>query len=207
MKKLLTAAMVLIAGMAMSQKVVKLSGDVSKLKGITDFAVEFDWSEMQVAVDMWGKDLQAEADYTEKKVMDLNQKEEGKGQKWMEDWNHGKTTAYPAKFLELLNKSTSKKGGNFAEGSDAKYVLKVTTTVLMPGWNIGVSKKPAFVSFKYTFYELKGTERVELCSFQCLNVVGSQAMGFDYTTTARVVESYAKGGKILGNFLMKNAWK
>ena len=208
MKKLLTVAMILIAGMAMSQKVVKTSGDISKIKGIKDYKVEFDWSQMQVAVDMWGKDLQDEKDYTDKKVNDYNQKEEGKGDKWMDDWNHGKTTVYPEKFVLLMNKTAGKKGGKFATESESKYVLKVTTVVFMPGWNIGISKKPAFVSFKYTFYEENGGERTELCSFMCNNVVGSQAFGgFDYTTTSRVQESYAKAGKILAKFLIKKAFK
>ena len=207
MKNLFTAALLLIASVTMAQKVQKISGDLNKLKGIKEWKVEFDYAEMKVAVDMWGKDLQEEATYTEKKVMDLNQKKEGRGQKWMDDWNHGKTTVYPEKFLLLLNKVAGKKGGNFSQEMDTQYVLKISTIVLMPGWNIGISKKPAFVSFQYTFYEVKDGQRTELAKFQCNNVVGSQMMGYDYTTTSRVQESYAKAGKILGKFLVKKAFK
>jgi hypothetical protein len=37
-------------------------------------------------------------------------------------------------------------------------------------------------------------------------VPGQDAMGFDYDTGGRIAESYAKAGKEIGHYLLKNAY-
>ena len=149
-----------------------------------------------------GKKAQAEAAYTAEKVADHNKKEAGKGDKWLEGWNTAPDKRYKPKFFELFNKGLEKNGIVAGEGkSGAKYTLVVKTTRLEPGWNIGISKYPAFADMTYELKE--GSNKV--ATIEILNSPGSQFSGYDFDAGTRLAEAYAKSAKTLAAFIAKNA--
>jgi murein L,D-transpeptidase YcbB/YkuD len=186
---------------ASAQKPVLKSGSLSALKGQKEINLVYEYEGMKVGT---GKKAKKESDYVNAKVEEYNKKEPGRGDKWKEAWtNTDRSNRYQPKFEELLNKGLEKQGVKAAQNlSTAKYTLKVVTTRVEPGWNIGVTKYPAYLDVMVYLMETGGTK--ELAVIEILNSPGSQAMGFDYDTGTRVAEGYAKAGKSLAAFLAKN---
>lgn len=200
MKRINLAVLMLfvtIATSSFSQKIIKLEGDLSFLSSAKGLNIEYDYSEMGVG------DYNNEEDYVNKKVEEYNKKEAGRGEKWKESWVGSRDRVYHPKFEELFNKYASKVGVDVTQNrADAKYTLIVKTTFTEPGFNIGITSRPAGVSFEYIFVET-GTDKV-LARFSQKMVPGAQAMGMDYDTSTRISESYAKAGKMFGGFIAKN---
>lgn len=194
---LLSIAFVGLASTGISQKIVKIEGDLSFLKSANDLNLQYDYSNMGV-----GK-FKTEEEYVKSKVDEHNQKEAGKGDKWKESWEGSRQRVYHPKFEELFNKNAGIKASQNNE--NAKYTLIVKTVFTEPGFNVGVAKKPAAVSFEYIFVET-GTDKV-VAKYSQKNVPGAQAMGYDYDTSTRISESYAKAGKTFGKFAAKGTKK
>src|SRR4051812_33800663 len=83
---------------AFGSKIMQESGDVSVLKSVKDYNIEYDYSNFAV-----GK-FKTEAEYTKSKVNEYNKKEKGKGDKWLDGWVAARKEFYQPNFEELLNK-------------------------------------------------------------------------------------------------------
>ena len=179
-----------------AQKIILESGDGTVIKSETKLNIEFDYSEFGV-----GK-YPKEEDYVKDKKTEYNAQEPGKGDKWHQAWVGDRKSRFEPKFLELINKGLEGKGMTVGSNPSAKYTLKVKTTFIEPGFNVGVMKRPAAVSFKYIIYETANPSKVVAVYFQN-TVPGSQFGGFDFDVGTRVAESYAKGGKMFAAMIMK----
>ncbi|HSH65735.1 MAG TPA: hypothetical protein VLB84_08050 [Bacteroidia bacterium] len=166
------------------------SGDISSLDGVKAVNIVYDYSDMGVGA------FRKEEDYVKKRSDEMEAKEKGSSEKFKKDWVDARKRRYEPKFEELFKKIGMKEigmdGTNYSNSNEVTLV--VHTTFIEPGTNIGVYKKPAYVDFECTF---KNKEGKVLCVFYIKNAVGSQAMGFDYAVEARILESYAKGAKML----------
>ncbi|MBK7182021.1 MAG: hypothetical protein IPH89_03310 [Bacteroidetes bacterium] len=174
---------------AKAQKMVQEVGDLTMLVGQTKMLVEYDFDDLDM-----GKEG-SESEYLEKKRTDLNKKEAGKGDKFVEGWKKNQTERYEPKFEELFNKTMKGKMDISQSNKDAKYKLIVKTLTLYPGYNVGVSKMPAYVSFAFIIVETANPDKI-LSKTVVKNVVGSQVMGYDFDAGSRLQESYAKAGKM-----------
>jgi hypothetical protein len=183
---------------AKAQKMVQEVGDLTMLVGQTKMLVEYDFDDLDM-----GKEG-SESEYLEKKRTDLNKKEAGKGDKFVEGWKKNQTERYEPKFEELFNKTMKGKMDISQSNKDAKYKLIVKTLTLYPGYNVGVSKMPAYVSFAFIIVETANPDKI-LSKTVVKNVVGSQVMGYDFDAGSRLQESYAKAGKMLAAYIKKKA--
>ena len=199
--KMLVAALLISVSAAFAQSPKIESGTIPSMKGEKKLKLVYNYKEMDMG--KYGN----EEEYTKKKVADLNAKSPGKGDKWLEGWNGNRTMRYHPKFEEQFVKALTKVGCDASEKADgAKYTLVVKTITLYPGYNIGVSKIPAYCTYRFDIVETASPDKV-LTSILLNHVAGSQAMGFDFDEGSRVAESYAKAGKIMGKFLAKKAFK
>lgn len=166
------------------------SGDVSTLDNVKAVNIIYDYSDLGVGA------FRKEEDYIAKRSEELETKEKGSSERFKKDWVDARKRRYEPKFEELFKKigkdEIDMDGTNYATTNEVTLV--VHTIFIEPGTNIGVYKKPAFVDMECTFKDKSGKP---LCVFLVKNAVGSQAMGFDYAVEARVLESYAKGAKML----------
>lgn len=187
-----------IISSAFSQKVMLIEGDLSSLKGIKELNIIYDYSNLEVG------DFPSEQAYKDKRIKELNEKEAGRGDKWEESWERDKTVRYPEKFEALLIKGLSAHGIHAAQNNEnATYTLIVKTKFIEPGFNVGVMKKAAAVSFEYHLVETNNQSTV-LAKLSHKLVPGAQAMGYDYDAGTRIAESYAKSGKMLAAFISKH---
>lgn len=199
--RLLLAATLFAASPLMAQRLKLESGSPVFLKGETTLNLEYAYDGLKV-----GKE--AEQAYIDKKVADYNKKEAGTGDKWLAGWKSDRERRFQPKFEELLNKQFTEKklALNAGKHPEAKYTMVLKTTVLEPGFNVAVMRKPAEVSAVAEFFDTKDRSK-PLAVISILNAPGRDAMGYDFDVGYRLQEGYAKTGKELGSFLVKKALK
>jgi len=185
-------AIVLISVTSFGQKIKVDSGKLSALEGIADLKIEYNYSNLGV-----GK-YEVEADYIEKKVAKMNDDEAGTGDNWKEAWFNDRPTRYEPKFEELFSNYAD--FINSGPEVDSDYLMNVHTTFIEPGYNVGVSRKPAFINLEISIS--KAGE--ELVYILILKSPGGGAMGYDFDAGYRIAEAYAKAAKSLGKYLTKN---
>ena len=199
---LLLAAVLLLSVSGLHAQKMKLeSGSLDFLKGATSVNIEYSYDSLII-----GK--LSEPAYIEKKVAEMNKKEAGKGDQWLESWKHDRAARFQPKFEELLNKQFAERKADMKVGADpaAKYTLVLKTTIIEPGWNIGISRRDAEVSASAVFVETQN-RATELAVVTISRAPGRDAMGYDFDGGWRVQEAYAKAGKELGGFICKKALK
>jgi hypothetical protein len=175
-------------------KIKLVTGDLSFLNGEKGINVQYDYSEMKIG----GFD---EEDYVNQKVEEKNKKEAGSGDKWKEAWESDKIAKYQYKFELLLNKYLAENNITVSEDSaDTKYTLILKTTLLEPGYYVGISSKPAYINVEIVFVA-NDDKSTNLAKMVMTNVVGE---GVD--TGSRIGEAYAKCGKSLANYINKNVF-
>lgn len=182
---------------ANAQKLVTESGNTDFLKGQKNFKIDYTFDGLTV-----GKNKPEDV-YVKEKISEMNAKEAGKGDKWFEGWKANRDTRYKPKFEELMIRTL---GDKAAISAEAKYTLVVNTTMIEPGYNIGISKMPAYINVTFSWYESASPGKV-LCKQTLYKVAGSQYGGYDFDVGTRVAESYAKSGKILGKYLASKVFK
>ena len=83
---------------------------------------------------------------------------------------------------------------------NAKYTLIFHTTSIEPGFNIGITRKNAYIDGEVLIVETANKDKV-LARLTIEDARGKVFMGNDYDTGERISESYAKAGKELGQYL------
>ncbi len=200
-KTVFVALLVLCMTAVQAQKIKVTNGDLTFLKGQTEVLLEYDYSDMAV-----GK-FDKEADYVAKKTTEYNDKNAGTGDEWAVKWEADREGRFHPKFEELINNYTKKVDCNFNQTNiKAKYTLILKTVFTEPGFNIGVMRKDAMINVEVLFVETENHDNV-LAVMTMTNVPGRGAMGNDYDSGYRIQEAYAKGGKSLGAYLVKKAFK
>jgi len=199
MKRLFSLILIqiLISGLMLNaQKISVKKGNLDFLKGQKSLLVTFDYSNMAV-----GK-FDKEDDYIAKKVEDYNKSEAGKGDKWKESWKNDRASRYEPKFETLFNEYASKIGlTGKRDVADAQFKMDIHTTFTEPGFNIGITRKPAYIDLTITFKNISSGE--EIAVIQVDNCPGRDAFGYDFDTGYRIEEAYAKLGKSLAGYIIK----
>lgn len=187
----------LIAGSILSaQKITLKKGNLDFLKGQNTLLATFDYSNMSV-----GK-FDKEDDYIAKKAEDYNKSEAGKGDKWKEAWKSDRASRYEPKFEMLFNQYGEKIGLSAKRDvADAQYEMNIHTTFTEPGFNIGITRKPAYIDLTITFKNKSNGEEIAVVEVD--NCPGRDAFGYDFDTGYRLEEAYAKLGKALAGYIIK----
>lgn len=81
--------------------------------------------------------------------------------------------------------------------NDAKIQMIVTTTFLEPGFNVGISSRPAYINLEITFINMETNE--EIAKYILKKSPGTAYYDFG----VRVGEAYAKAAKSFAKLLAK----
>lgn len=193
--------LVFVSSVAIGQK-LKQTGDLTFLQGQSEVNVEFVYDDLVVGK----KDRKPEQEYKEEMMAKREEAEMGAGEKWLDSWKADREKHYRPAFLELINKVVTKKEGTeFGSFPNAKYTLVFHTTMIEPGWNIGIMKQSAELDGVAYFYETSNPDQ-PLAEVSITGAPGSNFSGNDYDVASRVKESYAISGKRLGAHLRKKAY-
>jgi hypothetical protein len=200
MKKVLVLALLITSSIVSAQKMEIIKGDFGFLNNQTAVNVEFDYSNLKLM-----KENKTEAQYISDRAADLNEKTKGVGDVWKKKWEGAKIAIWNPKFLELVNIVLVKKKKELSFQEDlksAKYTLIVETTWIFPGWDAGVMKQPAKVSTNLKFVETENRSNVVL-EITTKEAPGDQ-WGNNFSNESRIGEGFAKTGKSLAGFILKN---
>jgi len=180
------------------QKMKVSEGNIKNLKGINQFDLIFDYSDMKIPK------YDNETEFLKDKVALRERKEKGLGEKFKQTWFSDREEKYHPKFIESFNKRFKNNKVKVTENSDAKYIMHVHTTKLYSGYNVGVWRHNAEISAEITVYSKANPDKI-LLKGTYKNVPGAGGMGYDYDSGYRISESYAKLAKNIAYYIRKKA--
>jgi hypothetical protein len=171
---------------SLAQKFKILEGNANALKMVSRMNIEYDYSNMGV-----GK-FENEQDYLDKKMKAYNEKEPGRGDKWLQSWQGDRSKKFEPQFKELFNKYA--KRARVGTYQDAKYTMIASTVFTEPGFNIYVQRRNARIDMVFTILD---ENKNVVAKIEMKGAAGRSFGGNDYDTGIRIEEAYAKAGKSL----------
>lgn len=108
------------------------------------------------------------------------------------------------KFIESFNKRFDDSVVQVQE-EEADYTMKVHTTKMYPGYNVGIVRHNAEIDATITVFET-GNESNVLFSGSYKDAQGEGAFGTDYNSGYRISECYAKLAKTFAKDLQKKVF-
>lgn len=193
--------MVLVCTSAVySQKAKDLSGDINKLKGITQYDLVFDYENVQIPK------YDSEEAFLKDKMDKRDDKGDEAAENFRESWFGDRAEKYEPKFIESFNKRFD--NGEVKVGMDlgSEYIMKIKTTLLYAGYNVGVVRQNSKIDAIISVYKKDNPSDV-LYSVQYTQAEGSGAMGYDYDSGYRISEAYAKLAKTWASTIQKKTMK
>jgi hypothetical protein len=189
---LLISIALLIATAGFGQKIKLTQGNLSSVKGEDVLEVQFTYENMKVG-------RMTEEAYVNDKRAEADKKDGDGGDRWHNAWVGDRENRFEPKFIELFNKYASK-ADIFIDPfkDDSKYIMIINTYFIEPGFNVGISSKPAFASMTVKFVE-RSNPGSPVAVFDIMQARGSTAFDLGH----RVQESYALAGKKFGAAMKK----
>ncbi|MBX2920985.1 MAG: hypothetical protein KF746_02245 [Chitinophagaceae bacterium] len=138
-----------------------------------------------------------EEDYIKAKTEEYNKKEPGRGDNWAKSWIADRKNRFEPKFDELLSKYS-----DLTIDVNAKYTIIFHTSFIEPGFNIGITRRSAFINGDATIVETANKSKV-IAKISVDKAPGNSFWGNDYDTGERLSETYATAGRAVGKFLKK----
>jgi len=197
-KQLMLIAVLFCTTLMFSQKVKVTQGDFKNLKGITAYNLEFDYSNLSIPK------YKSEEEFLEDKMSKRDEKDPESGEKFKESWFADRENRYEPKFIESFNKRFDDGEIKVGEDIGAEYTMKVHTTMMYAGYNVGVMRQNSKIEATITVYK-KGDSNNVIFSANYTKVEGTNAFGMDYDSGYRISEAYAKLAKELAANIKKKA--
>ena len=170
-----------------AQRFKVLSGALKNVKGIKEYNVTFDYSNLKV------HGFETEEAYLAEK-MSKRDNGEGNAEKFKKDWYEDRVNKYEPKFIQYFN-------GRFPDGElkcdknpSFKYAMIIKTTWIYPGYNVVAAEQPAKISAIITIVETANPQNV-LLSLEFDKSIGFPQGQFDFDQGYRIAGAYEKLAK------------
>ena len=178
---------------AIAQRASLTEGNLGALKGVKKLNVKYEYENMTV-----GK--MSEKEYVNDKKEKLNGKDPGSGDRWAKAWVDDRARRFQPRFEEEFNNVCDViTVGNYPA---EKYTMVFKTVFTEPGFNIGITRKNAYVDGEVWIIET-ATQKV-IAKLEIPDCPGRTAFGTDFDNGLRLQEAYAMAGKGLAKFFDKN---
>ncbi len=190
MKKLLLSAGILlfVIMMGCSPAVNLIQGDPARIKGEEVIDVRFTYDDLLIGGT-------PEAEYVERRKSEAHDRDGDGGERWHKAWLDDRTNKYEPIFINYLNRYTNEFGVRINPGEHgSRYIMHVNTYFTEPGFNVGISSKPAEVRLKISFVERNNPDNI-VVEYNIPKAVGSAAP-FDMGT--RIEVAYRTAAIIFG---------
>lgn len=198
MKKLLVASLILFLSVSGYPQKIKLKkGKFKKLKGITEYNLVFDYSNLEIPK------YDSEEAFLADKMKKRDEKKPGSGKEFKQSWFNDRKERFEPKFIESFNKRFKKQEIKASKNlSSAKHTIKVHTTKMYAGYNVGIWRHNAEINVTITIYKTSNPSNI-LLSGTIKKVQGQGAFGNDYNSGYRISECYAKLAKVLVKYIKR----
>ena len=198
MNKILFFALFLSSSIMFSQKENVTKGDWSDLKGITEYNLIFDYSDLEIPK------YDSEEAFLEDKMAKRDEKEPGTGEAFKASWFSDREEYYEPRFIETFNDRY--KDGLVKVDRDlgsAEYTMKIHTTFIYPGYNVGVVRKNSKIEVTLSVYKNDAPDEV-IFSVDYTKIEGAGSGGFDYNSGQRIADAYIIFARALVKDMYKN---
>ena len=197
MKNIFIIAFLLVTTSLVAQKANVTKGDWKDLKGITEYTLEFDYSDLEIPK------YDSEEEFLEDKMAKREEKEPGTGEQFKESWFSDREEYYEPRFIETFNDRY--KDGAVKVDRDlgsADYTMKVHTTFIFPGYNVGVVRKNSKIEVTIDVFKNDNPDNI-IFSVDYTKVEGAGNGGYDFNSGQRIADAYI----ILSRRLVKDMYK
>ncbi len=160
------------------------SGEFKNLKGITDFYVTFDYSDLEV------HGFESEEAFLEEKMQKREHKE-GAAENFRENWFKDRAEKYEPKFIEYFNDRFDDGEIQIGLDSTARYTMHIKTTWIYPGYNVVAGKEPAKISATISVFETGNPANV-LLVVDFKRSIGLEPGTFEFDQGYRIAGGYEK---------------
>jgi hypothetical protein len=184
MKAIVLLLMILSSTISLSQKMKMIEGNISNIEHINKYDLVLVYDNLKIP------NYDSEEDFLKDKISDREEKEAGSGERFKESWFADRESKFYPKFIESFNKRFDNNEISISEKSNAKYIIKVHTQELYPGYNVGVRSHVAEITANISIYEKGKLENI-LFSVVYIDVPGTAR----YNSGDRIAECYAKLAK------------
>ncbi|OBX24391.1 MULTISPECIES: hypothetical protein [Bizionia] len=198
MNKLLFFAILISTSVVFSQKAKVTEGDWSDLKGITEYNLVFDYSNLEIPK------FDSEEEFLKDKMDKRDEKEPGSGEKFKASWLSDREDFYEPRFIETFNdryKNNLVKVNKDLES--AEYTMKIHTTMIYPGYNVGVIRHNSKIEVTLSVYKNENPENI-IFSVDYTKIQGQGNGGFDFNSGQRIADAYIIFARALTKHMYKN---
>ncbi|WP_104734917.1 hypothetical protein [Hanstruepera ponticola] len=197
MKNLFFIAALLFSTTLLAQKAKVTKGDWENLKGITEYNVVFDYSNLSIPK------YDSEEEFLKDKMAKRDEKEPGTGKKFKESWFSDREEYYEPRFIETFNDRYKDGAVKVEKDSGAEYTMKVHTTMIYPGYNIGLVRHNSKLEVTLSVYKTGEPENV-IFSADYTKIEGQGNGGYDFNSGQRIADAYIIFARALTKHMYKN---
>ena len=200
MKKQVSIILVLFCTVFMfAQKAKIQKGDWKNLKGIAKFNLVFDYSNLEIPK------YDNEEAFLKDKMDKRAEKKPGDGERFKKSWFDDRPNRYEPKFIESFNKRWKNNEVQVDKDlADAAYTMKVHTTFMYAGYNVGVVRQNSKIDAVLSVYKNDNPGKI-IFEVKYTKAEGNGAFGNDFDSGYRISEAYAKLAKTFASHLSKKA--
>jgi len=130
---------------AIAQRFDIQQGSLKNLKGISEYNVAFDYSDIKV------HGFETEEAFLREKMK--KREEQGRDEEFKAEWFESRSRLYEPAFINYFNKSFKKGEIRVGVLPEAKYTMEIKTVWVYPGYNAGTAIEPAKISALVTVRE------------------------------------------------------
>ena len=182
MKIKLTITLLFLTVFLHAQKSKILFGDYKVLKGVEEYNLIFDYTDVEI------KGYNSEEEYLQEQI------------RGREDWFSDRAYRYEPRFIEPFNRYF--KNGEIKvikDLKDSEYTMKIQTTYIYPG-NVGMTIKESEIKAKIIIYKTNApSEKLLVVEFKDIKgfYQGDKAImrGYEFHTGERIAFAYWTLGK------------
>lgn len=197
MKNLLLITVLLLSTSLLAQKVKVTQGDWSNLKGISEYNVVFDYSNLQIPK------YDSEEEFLKDKMAKRDEKEPGTGEEFKKSWFSDREEFYEPRFIETFNDRYKDGAVKVEKDSSAEYTMKVHTTMIYPGYNVGVVRHNSKLEVTLSIYKTSEPDNV-IFSADYTKIEGQGNGGYDFNSGQRIADAYIIFARALTKHMYKN---
>ena len=187
MKNFILAVLLFVSTIVTSQRYTVLSGDLKNLKGIANYNVTFDYSNLKV------NGLDNEEAFLKEKMAN-RQKHKGKAEQYKEYWYSDRESKYEPKFIDYFNKRFEKGEITVAKDGDVMYTMNIKTLWVYTGYNVVAAIEPAKITAIVTVVETSNPSHV-LFAIEFDKSIGLAQGEFEFDQGYRIAGAYEKLAK------------
>ena len=197
MKKQLSLILVLFCSTIMlAQKANVQKGDWEDLKDITAYNVVFDYSDLEIPK------YDNEEEFLKDKMAKRDEKKPGTGEEFKKSWFSDREEFYEPRFIETFNTKIKNGMAKVGKDIDAEYTMKIHTTFIYPGYNVGIVRKNSKVELTLSVYKTDSPSDV-IFSVDYTKIEGQGNGGYDFNSGQRIADAYIIFGRAFAKHLYK----